>query len=305
MKRVIENIFTNLLNIKPSEKILIVTDKKMENLASLFYSEAKKINNYSYLVSMEPRKVDGEEPPKKIANLMKNSDVILAITTKSLTHTKAVRESLKNGARIVSMPNIQKFSFVKGGLTVDPHVVKKLVNKIYKKVFGSEKIEVKSKNGTEVKFDVKGREWQKDEPIIHDRGRIINLPAGEVFVAPLEKSVNGKIVFDYFDGEKKVFLKIKNGIVFETNSKLLKKVFKKLKKARQVAEFGIGCNPKAKVIGNTLEDEKVFGTIHFALGNNLTFGGKNKVNFHKDGIVEKPTVIVDGEKIIENGEWLI
>lgn len=44
-----------------------------------------------------------------------------------------------------------------------------------------------------------------------------------------------------------------------------------------MAEFGIGTNYKAKLVGLILEDEKVFGTIHIAFGNNLSMGGRISV----------------------------
>ena len=85
----------------------------------------------------------------------------------------------------------------------------------------------------------------------------------------------------------------------------LQRIFKQLgKSARQVAEFGIGCNHKAKLDG-ILESEKVLGTVHFALGNNVNFGGRNSVQFHLDGIIKKPTVKVDNRIIIKEGKWRI
>ena len=47
------------------------------------------------------------------------------------------------------------------------------------------------------------------------------------------------------------------------------------------------------------------GSVHFALGSNVSFGGKNKLQFHKDGIIAKPTVLIDNKLIIENGKWKI
>jgi len=75
------------------------------------------------------------------------------------------------------------------------------------------------------------------------------------------------------------------------------------KEARNIAEFGIGTNPKAKISGNILEDEKVFGTIHIALGNNYDFGGKVKAPIHLDGIIKEPTVLIDGEYLFGGGVW--
>jgi leucyl aminopeptidase (aminopeptidase T) len=70
--------------------------------------------------------------------------------------------------------------------------------------------------------------------------------------------------------KSRLILEVSSGKVYEVRDDIenLEKIFLKLgEKARQVAEFGIGTNPKAKIIGNPLEDEKVFGTCHFALGN--------------------------------------
>jgi len=67
------------------------------------------------------------------------------------------------------------------------------------------------------------------------------------------------------------------------------------------AEFGIGCNPAAKITGIVLEDEKVYGRVHLAFGDNSTFRGKMKAGVHIDGVILKPTVIVYGKVVIEEG----
>jgi len=72
--------------------------------------------------------------------------------------------------------------------------------------------------------------------------------------------------------------------------------------ADQVAELGVGTNDHATITGKVLEDEKVYGTVHVALGNNAHFGGVNNVPYHADGVITKPTLAIDGEVVIENGE---
>jgi aminopeptidase len=74
--------------------------------------------------------------------------------------------------------------------------------------------------------------------------------------------------------------------------------------ARAVAEFGMGTNYKAKLTGQILEDEKVFGTIHIAFGNNLTMGGTIAVNSHLDGLVKEPDVYFDEKLIMKKGKLL-
>ncbi|MCH6574776.1 MAG: PAS domain-containing protein, partial [Bacteroidetes bacterium] len=64
-------------------------------------------------------------------------------------------------------------------------------------------------------------------------------------------------------------------------------------------------NDKAIISGNILEDEKVLGTCHIALGNNTGFGGKINIPLHLDGIIKNPTISVDNKKIMESGKLLI
>jgi leucyl aminopeptidase (aminopeptidase T) len=74
---------------------------------------------------------------------------------------------------------------------------------------------------------------------------------------------------------------------------------------RAVAEFGIGTNYKAKITGHILEDEKVLGTVHIAFGNNLSMGGTIDVPIHIDGLIKKPTVLIDDVVIMDSGVLLV
>ncbi len=302
-------IVTQCLNIKPYEKVLIVTDNKLLKIAQAIYNESRRINFDTVLLVMEPTGRDGAEPPEIVAQAMKFSDAVIAPTFYSLTHTKARREACKAGVRIVTLPGVTEFSFTKGGLTADYTEVKRLSEKMFSVIKNSHRVEVKSKNGTDVKFSVEGRKWKTDTGIIHTPRDISNLPAGEVCVGPVENSTNGIMVFDSFElSEGKLKLIVKDGKVKKVigKAKPLLKIFEQVgDRAKLIAEFGIGTNPKSKIIGNTLEDEKVLGSVHFALGSNISFGGKNDIPFHNDGIIVEPTVKVDEKIIIKEGKWKI
>ena len=72
-----------------------------------------------------------------------------------------------------------------------------------------------------------------------------------------------------------------------------------------VAEFGIGTNDKATLIGVILEDEKVMGTIHIAFGDNKSMGGTVRVASHLDGLVTSPTVWFDDTLVMDAGRLLV
>ena len=136
------------------------------------------------------------------------------------------------------------------------------------------------------------------------------LPAGEVFIAPLENKTNGTIIVDASVGglgkvDKNIKIIVKDGFIDNIAGGKISDAFKKLLKNklyRNVAELGIGTNPKAKIIGNVLEDEKASGTCHIAFGNNKHFGGKVDVPFHVDVVIRKPTIYADGFLIMEDGK---
>ncbi len=77
------------------------------------------------------------------------------------------------------------------------------------------------------------------------------------------------------------------------------------KEAGNIAELGIGTNDQAALVGIILEDEKVLGTVHVAVGNNASFGGTVTVPVHLDGIITSPTLEVDGRLVMQNGKLLV
>jgi len=197
---------------------LILTDFKKEKIGRRFFEELRGKTNAKLFV-MKTRSRDGEEPTRRVREPMLKADVILAVTLYSLTHTKAVKDCISLGKRVASMPNLSEFSLREGGLTADYQIVKKITEKIFRMLKNAKKLRVLSENGTNVEFSVEGREWYKDDSWLSEKGSLGNLPAGEVFVAPLEESVNGLIVFDSFPLSKsKLVLEVKNGKAYEAGN---------------------------------------------------------------------------------------
>jgi leucyl aminopeptidase (aminopeptidase T) len=259
---------------------------------------------------MLPRTRHGEEPPKPIAEMMRNADVIIAPTAFSLTHTQARKRANRAGARIATMPGIIQKMMSSGGMTADFKEVEKSVKRLAKILEKTKTLRIITELGTDLEVSVEGRKWYKDTGICHKKGDFMNLPAGEVFIAPKEGTANGKLIIDgafWEILEEPVSIDVKDGYAKRiTGTKdIAKQVSKRGKEGRNIGEVGIGMNPKAKIIGNVLEDEKVMGTVHVALGDNSTFGGKCKAGIHVDGIIKNPTFIADDRTILENGKLVV
>ncbi|MBI2656834.1 aminopeptidase [Candidatus Woesearchaeota archaeon] len=251
----------------------------------------------------------GAEPSKHVSDEMLKYDVILIPTTKSLSHTKARENASRKGARIASMPGITA-EMMKRALNVDFNKIKIINKKLIEKLKDKNKIKIMTKKGTTIEFQVKGRKWIGDDGIYTKKGAFGNLPAGEIFIAPLENKTKGVIIVDASVGgigkvDKNIKIIIKNGFIEKISGGKIANSFKKLLKDRlckNVAELGIGTNCKAKITGNVLEDEKAAGTCHIAFGNNRHFGGKVDVPFHVDVVIKNPTIYADGVLIMKDGK---
>ena len=314
MPKYAEIVLKKCLGLKKNERLLIVTDSKLYTISKIFLEESKKITNNAKIVKIPIPKVHGAEPSKKTAKEMLKYDVGLLITSKSLSHTKARKNACDNGVRIVTMPEISKET-LKRTLDIDYDRLERVHNKLADIIDKGGKVRIKTKLGTDMHLSIRGRKaFGRDSGLFRKKGAFGNLPTGEVFIAPVEKTANGVFVADasFVDIGKlkkplKVYVEKGYATKFEGyGAKKLEKIVDSVsKKARNIAELGIGTNEKAIITGNILEDEKVKGTCHIALGNNAGFGGKVHVQLHMDGIIKKPTIWIDDKKIMGNGNLLI
>jgi aminopeptidase len=207
----------------------------------------------------------------------------------------------------MSLKEFEKFIF--SATLLDWKKLSKKMKKIADFLDKSDKIKVIGKE-TDLTFSIKGK---KAIPADGEN----NMPDGEIFTAINEKTANGTVYFDY---PLRVFGKrIKNIKLWFKDGKVVKfncsdnKSFNKLidtdKGGRYIGEFAMGFNPKINRFSDALLfDEKIFKTIHFALGNAYPeCKGKNKSAIHEDIVkdMKKGKIFADGKLIYKDGKFLI
>lgn len=300
------------MGAKRGERILVITDPPRLDIARALVKAAKELRARTTLLCMPVGKRHGEEPPRIVGIAMRSSDVVLAPTTYSLSHTQARLRATKAGVRIATMPMITEDIMSRGAMLADYNKVSRLTKRLAAKLDRAKNVEVTTRAGTELTFSITGRKAYLDTGIYHEPGDFGNLPAGEVAVAPVEGTADGCVVIDgsMVDTVRgRIEISFEKGIAKKISGKPAPMLIKMLKeagsKSRNLAEFGIGTNPKARLIGNVLEDEKVLGTCHIALGDNSSFGGKVRAGIHVDGIFTKPTVKLDGKILMRGGRLKI
>lgn len=235
-------------------------------------------------------------------------DVIVAMSNNSTSHTRFRALANEAGARFASLPHFEPDMFFTS-MQVDWHALAERTARLAQNINKGNWIEVSCPNGTRMTFGTSGRSAAGDDGLLTAAGSFGNLPAGEVYLAPLEGTSEGTMVVEYAPTHRlatPLQLVVRGGTVVEINGDdpyrlYLEKKFSESAKNRNIAELGIGTNDKASRPDNVLEAEKILGTIHIALGDNSGFGGIVNTPFHEDYVFYKPTlriVLPDGDKEI-------
>ena len=323
LKTSAEMVIETCMDIRRGENVLIVCDPTTGEIGQALHEATIKKSERVLLIVMPKAKHHGEEPPSPVSNLMRLQQVILAPTKYSLTHTRAIRQALRDGARVATMPGISVDLFTHGGMAADFSKIKKRISNLGPHFRRRRIINVKSKQGTDVTFEVNWREWKLDDNGICNRPRMLtNLPAGKAFIMPREGTMNGTLIIDgSWDStllDEQIELRIEDGIVVDVKGGTIAanirqefgEIARKLRtKEREnvwtVAEFGFGMNDQARMGGNVLEDEKRLGTCYFSIGDNSALGGSSQVGIHVPGVLTEASVWLDDSQILQDGEFIL
>jgi leucyl aminopeptidase (aminopeptidase T) len=252
-----------------------------------------------------------------MAQTMRKYQVIVAINSFSLTHTEAREEAAKAGARVATMRGaIPEMFYPDGPISVDYLEVEKETKFIAGFLTRAREAKVVSDSGTNLTFSLKSRKGGEDTGIYVKPGKWGNLPAGEAYIAPVEGTAEGELVVEkgWFPNlVEDMTIIFSNGEVQQIRgggevnrmlSQILGLESQKKRKRCNLAELGIGTNPKARRTDITIEAEKIKGTIHIGIGDNSHMGGKVVADYHQDFVVPKPDLFLDGEKMMDKGRWI-
>lgn len=307
-------IETNLA-LQPDETLLVVTDDPTREVGELFYQTACAMGRRALIMQMPEGSVAGEEPPAPVAAAMKAADVALCPTAKSITHTNARIEAAAAGTRVVTMPSITMDMLRDGAACADYTQVEQRTRALTERLTRASHARIE-KDGHVLELALAGRDGVASPGIYREPGASGNFPSGEAYIAPLESEANGTAVIDGSMvgigtlGEP-LIVTIENGRLTHMEggdaegpyAGRLGVLFEQPENGT-IAELGIGTNEAAKLCGIILEDEKLYGTVHIAFGTNTSFGGTTKAACHLDGIILNPTLYLDEECVIRDGEFV-
>lgn len=303
--------------VEAGEEVLVVCDPTTKGLAEIIAEAAVQLNAVPVIAQMPPRVRDGQEPPESIAAAMLKATIVLTPVSRSITHTHAVQETVAKGGRALVLTQWNEDFLVEGGIGADFPAIRPTCLALGEAFERASRVRVTAPGGTELTFDARGRPGNALTCIVGP-GEFSPVPTIEANVSPVEGSAEGVVVADvsipYADIgvlDEPVRAVIEGGMVTAIEggrqAEQLDSTLRSFDDPMcfNVAELGIGMNPAASVNGFMLEDEAVARTAHLGIGTSITLGGTVKAASHYDLLFWHPTVEVDGEVVVRDGEVLL
>jgi 2,5-dihydroxypyridine 5,6-dioxygenase len=302
---------------KAGEEILVISDNRTSGIPQAIAQAARELGAEPVVTYMVPRARDGQEPPGIIAAAMKSADLFLSPVGTSITHTSAVKEAVEAGARGLVLTQWRDDMLVKGGIEADFPAIAPVCRALADAFAQGNRLRVTTPAGTELEMDISGRPGNALTCIVGP-GEFSPVPNVEANVSPVEGSATGRIVADVsvpYVGigvlEEPIRANVSEGMITSVEGG---EQARKLKDTLDgfddpmvynIAEYGMGLNPMARVTGCMLEDEAVLRTAHIGIGTSITLGGTVKAACHYDLLMWNPTVEIDGVMVVRDGDVVL
>jgi len=315
----------DIMKIRPNEEVVITADTESDWRVVEATAKATALLKAKPLVSWisSPQGVgkaaDPYIPLKSLTALLKNTDAWIEFNKNWLLYSTPYEEAMKeNKVRYICLVGMDTEMMVRNIGMVDIKLLYKFQRKLADITKRSRYMKITSKAGMDIMF-----ENDPHRPVLVE-GEILGpgeyMLFGQVDWAPIEETINGVIVFDGSVWPPKelgllhhpIKLYVKNGKVIDIKGEYEAIIFRNWLKSFnddrmfRIAHISYGCNPGAKLKGNILEDERIWGAVEWGLGSQSpTFKGNlGSASSHTDGICLNPTVWGDEVKIIEDGEYV-
>jgi len=311
----VRNVVRTAARVSPGERVCIVADTGTVPIAMALMEAAADAGAEPIVVTMQPRRAHGNEPPAVVAAAMKAADVVIQPVTYAMTHTDATRDALRAGARVLILRGVTEDIMTHGAMLADYDRVDRITRQVARLLTAARQVRVRTPAGTELALSVEGREAVALTGRVGGPGTFAAMPDGEAAISPVEGTADGTLVVDHtMDNlgllDHPIRMTVRGGRVVDIAGGASARQLRELiasadTNATNVAEFAIGTNDRARLIGSMTEDKKIKGSAHVAIGDSHVIGGTVVSELHLDGLLLKPTVELDGVRVVEDGRLLV
>jgi len=298
--------------------VAVVSDPERRSIAEALLSAVLTAGGIPSLILPPARTIDNEELSGAGAAALAGADVVFLPVTLALAHTRAVREAIKCGSRVISMTAFSPRMMKEGGLFTDFRARQPVCKEMANRLTAGSQLRVTNPAGTHLAMSLEGVTGNSHACLLDGPG-FTAVPNIEANCAPAQGTASGSLVVDgsipyYGVGviREPVVLSVETGFVTAIDGGDQARFLSDLLAAQNdhwvynVAQIAFGLNPDCtEFTGEMLNDEGVDGTIHLGIGTSANLGGTVSAKTHFDAIIREPTVWIDDEIVVQKGEVLV
>ncbi len=325
VRRTAYKLLKSLMKTRENETVAITCDSESD------WTFALEVEKSATKIGAKPLLIRNKAPPhvgraaepflplESLKGAVANSDVWIELNGKWLLYSSVYEEAMKRKqTRYICLVGMNRDMAIRCIGNVDVPKVLEFQRSLQRITKAIRSMHYTTPAGTDIRFENNPKRPILVEGDVSGPGEYMLL--GQVDWAPIEETINGTIVYDGSVNppdelgllKEPLKLEIRKGMITRVYGSQSAKVYERWLKSLEdrnmyvLAHVSYGCNPGAKLTGNVLEDERIWGVLEWGIGNQSeTFRAKNtRAISHSDGITLKPTLEGDGELIIKNGQYV-
>ncbi len=321
-QKMARRLIANYMGVKPKEEVFIVVDPATDMIMPESLAHAVIECGAEYTIGIMPDRAEGEKATTCTAVVVTGAqaaDVYIGMTRSSgaSVYDGRIFDRVKKGKlRLCSMVMRDLDNYIKGGALADYEALDEEGRRLAD--FWGERmyVDITSPAGPRLAAAIGQNKPLVECGIAREAGSHMAFSDGELSQAPNEGTMNGTLVIDgpicqLGIPKSPVFMEVKNGKALtvkgedRTIVEALRNIITDISHADNIAEIGIGLNPKSLFNGDFEEEKKARGTCHIALGDNVCYGGTIKCDVHLDMVMYKPSITMDDIIIVNDGRVMM
>src|SRR6516225_5343686 len=169
LAQAVDTVVRRCLGVREGEQVVVVVDPRTAVIGEALREEAVAAGADGVLMIMEERAADGNEPPASVAAAIAASDVFIAPTTKSVSHTTARKRASEAGARGATMPGVTEDMLARV-MAVDFDTMAARSKAVAAVLDAGTRAHVTCARGTDVRLALDGRAGISDDGELTARG---------------------------------------------------------------------------------------------------------------------------------------
>ncbi len=182
-------------SVRTAENAVIVTDTERMAIAQAVADEALEAGAVASIVIPPERSIDNEDPGPAVAAALLAADAVFLPVTLALAHTRAVRDAIGAGARVLSMTAFTERMMREGGLFTDFRARQPLCRALAERLTAGERLWVTNPAGTDLSMSLLGVAGNSHACLL-DRPGFSAVPNIEANCAPAQGAAEGVFVCD-------------------------------------------------------------------------------------------------------------